>query len=1312
MSAKWIIGAWFFSMAVAKGQMAPIEFLRIPLSVQSGELVNSTSTQAIVHTDSVLVPGCSSFRLEFRGTTLGDPADRVLIADPIRNVTQALTTADLERSNYRSGWFNGDQVLVSLELAPGSSGFLLVPGAIGIAGIAQPEDICGSDNRVLSNDNRSFRLIVESGTGSGICTGWLISDRSTFLTAGHCFGASTNPIFSATAEFNVPPSASNGAILHPALSDQFDVDLSTLLWNEGSIGSDWAVARAFPNQTGLLPSTLHGFFNLATAVPSPVPARMTGFGGDLAPDPTRNFVQQTSTDSLNFPLVVGLPTLQPTGAISHDIDSQPGNSGGPLIWETTGLAVGIHTHGGCANFLSSNRGTSIFFPPLVGAIATVNGCASVFLPESSGTTITCTPTIYTCAPTVNRWNIVGVSSTSNWNISREFIGSTFTGDLCDFMLADGSSLAIPGISGRLFRASGSDNAVAQHAAAVPMTLGQTLTTTWNSQRILRAFQFVVTQTGSPLQVQVTGQPGLKWHVYRPDSSLGSEWRSRTTGLLGAGTVGAGITNTLNVPVAGTYCLVVYRDGGAIGAPPDIATVGVTVCQSSSAPLALTANTPVSVSPSCQRFSVDPAATPADGWRAVAVSSSGNYSLSIGNATSTLAAGRAEFAVVQSRPGSGFPLTLTDGFLTSSTGGPSGVLEYTTSDLGGAPGLVNGSLSAGQVVKLIPFTLTSITGLSVLATGDPSLRWYLLVGDPFPPKWRGPSESILNGIMGGVGGSVTLAAGQHVVVIVRDGGATSTPANFTLRVGSFLSNVTLTGPGSTSGSINPGNVQWTCTPSAGRWNAVGTWGFGFLSSSTIYAGEISSVLGGTGASYVLANGRAGTITPASGIFSLSGSLASSLTQSTIGTFGVDAPANIFWANGQLFHLMEFQVTTTANYSIQVTGVTGIAWQLFRPTSGAEWRPRSDFAGLGGTGSPAQVFSLSPGWHVLVLSRGGGITPPSSGTITCSVVTSPNPVPTIAAANPASLIAGEYLGMPLVTLQGTGFVPNATARWDGIDPLFVDSVTGTTMGMRIPVAFLTAPGNHTITVTNPAPGGGTSNALLFPLEGPIITSVTPDAIDPLLPLGTPIPITVAGTGFSPLSVASASGTLIPTTVVSANQITTFVTTTVAEALQVGGIAITVRNGAMAQSNSVAIRVGPPANNRGTLVRVPLEPNPGQSYSAILEAGTIGQAFTWFADLAPAAPIPAWPNPTDNFVLGVNPALPTTLPLLDGLGVFGPPQTSVQFSAGLNATPPGGVFLAPGFVWPVTPLGLRLNLQHIYLDPGSAIGYRLSWPFIEDL
>jgi hypothetical protein len=88
---------------------------------------------------------------------------------------------------------------------------------------------------------------------------------------------------------------------------------------------------------------------------------------------------------------------------------------------------------------------------------------------------------------------------------------------------------------------------------------------------------------------------------------------------------------------------------------------------------------------------------------------------------------------------------------------------------------------------------------------------------------------------------------------------------------------------------------------------------------------------------------------------------------------------------------------------------------------------------------------------------------------AIVTLINPVPTLTSVTPTTLGLGSFQ----MTLNGTGFVSTSTATFGG-QPMQVTYVTST-MITAIGSASNTQVGTVPVQVTNPAPGGGTSNTL---------------------------------------------------------------------------------------------------------------------------------------------------------------------------------------------------------------------------------------------
>jgi len=101
---------------------------------------------------------------------------------------------------------------------------------------------------------------------------------------------------------------------------------------------------------------------------------------------------------------------------------------------------------------------------------------------------------------------------------------------------------------------------------------------------------------------------------------------------------------------------------------------------------------------------------------------------------------------------------------------------------------------------------------------------------------------------------------------------------------------------------------------------------------------------------------------------------------------------------------------------------------------------------------------------------------------------NPVPVIDTVAPAYLTGGSPDSS--ITLQGTGFVLSSVARFNGQNLEAGMSWTGEGWAI-VPESLLAQSGNASVTVFNPAPEGGTSNAWTIPVTGYTL-GASPDSV----------------------------------------------------------------------------------------------------------------------------------------------------------------------------------------------------------------------------
>jgi hypothetical protein len=109
-------------------------------------------------------------------------------------------------------------------------------------------------------------------------------------------------------------------------------------------------------------------------------------------------------------------------------------------------------------------------------------------------------------------------------------------------------------------------------------------------------------------------------------------------------------------------------------------------------------------------------------------------------------------------------------------------------------------------------------------------------------------------------------------------------------------------------------------------------------------------------------------------------------------------------------------------------------------------------------------------------GGG----SSNTITFVVQPSnpsTNPVPTITSLSPPSIqSSAEFL---VLTINGSGFIPSSSVTFNQVSHAS-SFVNGNQLMTALNATDLSTTGSFPVVVTNPAPGGGDSNAAFFTVE----------------------------------------------------------------------------------------------------------------------------------------------------------------------------------------------------------------------------------------
>ena len=375
--ARWggpaglVLSALAATGAPAPPDAAPIASL--PMAVDSGFLEAKPGAghpDRVVYADIANVPEAAWVRLHFGQDTHLGGAHALRLTSLLDGHVQELSQAQLEQWGMTSAYFNGEAVLIEVvqqhetRRADGPVRVALERVSFQGRGVPLDRNLCSDDDRrVASNDLRVGRSMPVQ------CTAWLIEDCARcLLSAGHCASATE------VMQFNVPLSNSDGTLAHPPPADQYAVDQTSMQYKSESGGRDWAYFGCFANvNTGLTPGERQGeafeLFVPSTLAPGKDVLRVTGFGVTSPPVmPNLNQAQKTA---------VGPFIDRFFHVLEYQVDSTPGNSGGPVILESMGMAIGIHTHSGCVTPDLGNGGTSVTNPDLRAALDTPKGvCCS------------------------------------------------------------------------------------------------------------------------------------------------------------------------------------------------------------------------------------------------------------------------------------------------------------------------------------------------------------------------------------------------------------------------------------------------------------------------------------------------------------------------------------------------------------------------------------------------------------------------------------------------------------------------------------------------------------------------------------------------------------------------------------------------------------------------------------------------------------------------------------------------------------------------------------------------------------------------
>jgi hypothetical protein len=190
------------------------------------------------------------------------------------------------------------------------------------------------------------------------------------------------------------------------------------------------------------------------------------------------------------------------------------------------------------------------------------------------------------------------------------------------------------------------------------------------------------------------------------------------------------------------------------------------------------------------------------------------------------------------------------------------------------------------------------------------------------------------------------------------------------------------------------------------------------------------------------------------------------------------------------------------------------------------------------------------------------PPGGGTSNAVLFTvleaGQNPAPSLTALQPATVVEqGPSSGGLTVQVQGVNFLESAQAYWNGA-PRTTKFVSETQLAVTLAGGDIAFAGSGSLTVENPAPGGGASNGLLFTVSAtplnptPTISKLSPDHILGQ-GLATPPTVDVIGSNFLPSAGVYWNGVLRPTHFIDSSHLQVTLTLTDVVSADVGAITV---------------------------------------------------------------------------------------------------------------------------------------------------------------
>ncbi|PIK15526.1 serine protease [Halobacteriovorax sp. JY17] len=210
---------------------------------------------------------------------------------------------------------------------------------------------CERGDRELTQRSEIMRIRSTLNEKDSSCTAFLIS-KSCAVTAGHC-----SDHFE-WAEFNLPASYGD-EITNSSAEDTYRVRKKTANYNFGQTGDDYAVFKLEKNQvTGLYPGEVYGYLEISHSRPLKGESiQIIGYG--LSFQDEHSYLSQKSSygNVTSSDYRRGYPFIANLSSVTYDATTSGGDSGAPIIRNSDGRVIGVHTKGMCYFGARRNGGT-------------------------------------------------------------------------------------------------------------------------------------------------------------------------------------------------------------------------------------------------------------------------------------------------------------------------------------------------------------------------------------------------------------------------------------------------------------------------------------------------------------------------------------------------------------------------------------------------------------------------------------------------------------------------------------------------------------------------------------------------------------------------------------------------------------------------------------------------------------------------------------------------------------------------------------------------------------------------------------------